>query len=357
MYNNQFMYGASNMMYPTGVMPSQVGGVPQNSMMGYGQGFQATPQQWQQQQQQQQPQQQQQQPPPHQQQPQQPQHQHQHQHRQQRHYNNNAGGNNNVGGGYNSNGGAEGNQGRRRNNDIGEVSRVLHLRNVTPEVTQLSIQNLILNFGSIKQIVMLRQMNQALVEMESELAAKQLVEFFSENGFAEVDGRRVYIRYSNHHLLTATQQVTRTLLVSMFNTQFDVSSQVQITPEIVYDIFSSFGTVQKIVVLPKNHSSERNHNRVQALVQFDTNASAEHIKNIMQGQPVTIGGTVNFTLDIQFSRMDEIKTTNPSTSLIVDEEGNTHRPAGTTPQQQQQPPQAMYPATMVPGVPMQPQWH
>lgn len=214
-----------------------------------------------------------------------------------------------------------------RNNEIGTTSPVIHLRNVTPEVTQLSIQNLAQNFGDIKHIVMLRQMNQALIEMKNTKSAEQLVDFFKEPGYAEIDGRRVYIRYSNHQTLTATQHVSRTLLVSMFNTQYDVSAAAHITPEIVYQIFASYGTVERIVVLPKNESSQWNHNRVQALVQFNSRESAEHVKNILQGQPVTLGDTVTFTLDIQFSRMDEIKTTNPATSLVVDEEG-VHRPPG-----------------------------
>ncbi|KPI83863.1 putative RNA-binding protein [Leptomonas seymouri] len=215
-----------------------------------------------------------------------------------------------------------------RNNEIGKTSPVIHLRNVTPEVTQLSIQNLAQNFGDIKHIVMLRQMNQALIEMKNTKSAEQLVDFFKEPGYAEIDGRRVYIRYSNHQTLTATQHVSRTLLVSMFNTQYDVTAAAHITPEIVYQIFANYGTVERIVVLPKNESSQWNHNRVQALVQFDTRESAEHVKNILQGQPVTLGDTVTFTLDIQFSRMDEIKTTNPATSLVVDEEG-VHRPPGS----------------------------
>ncbi|AYU75899.1 RNA-binding protein, putative [Leishmania donovani] len=219
-------------------------------------------------------------------------------------------------------------QPRSRNNEVGNTSSVIHMRNVTPEVTQLSIQNLAQNFGDIKHIVMLRQMNQALIEMKSPKSAEQLVDFFKEPGYAEIDGRRVYIRFSTHQNLTATQHATRTLLVSMFNTQYDVSAAAHITPEIVYQIFASYGTVERIVVLPKNESSQWNHNRVQALVQFDARESAEHVKNILQGQPVTLGETITFTLDIQFSRMDEIKTTNPTTSLVVDDEG-AHRPAGT----------------------------
>lgn len=215
-----------------------------------------------------------------------------------------------------------------RSNEIGEASRVVHMRNVTPEVSQLSIQNLIQSFGRIRNIVMLRQKNQALVEMESQQSAQQLVDFFKDPGFAEIDGRRVYIRFSNHQELTATQHSSKTLLVSMFNTQYDVSAAAQITPSIVYQIFGSYGTVEKIVVLPKNDSSAQNHNRVQALVQFENKEMAENVKNTLQGQPVTLGETVTFTLDIQFSKMDEIKASSPHNSLVI--------PKGTSPQQSQQ---------------------
>ncbi|EPY36210.1 putative RNA-binding protein [Strigomonas culicis] len=217
------------------------------------------------------------------------------------------------------------------NNEIGNVSNVVHMRNVTPDVTQLSIQTLAQNFGKIKHVVMLRQMNQALVEMETTKSAQELVDFFKTPGYAEIDGRRVYVRYSNHKNLTATHHTSRTLLVSMFNTEYDVSSAANITPEIVYRIFVNYGTVERIVVLPKNESSQWNHNRLQALVQFDTKETAENVKNTLQGQPVTLGETVTFTLDIQFSRMEEIKTTNPHTSLVVDEGGNTHRPITQAP--------------------------
>lgn len=215
-----------------------------------------------------------------------------------------------------------------RSNEIGEASRVVHMRNVTPEVSQLSIQNLVQSFGRIRNIVMLRQKNQALVEMESQQSAQQLVDFFKDPGFAEIDGRRVYIRFSNHQELTATQHTSKTLLVSMFNTQYDVSAAAQITPSIVYQIFGSYGSVEKIVVLPKNDSSAQNHNRVQALVQFETKEMAESVKNTLQGQPVTLGETVTFTLDIQFSKMDEIKASSPHNSLVI--------PKGSTPQQSQQ---------------------
>lgn len=239
-------------------------------------------------------------------------------------------------GGQRGRGGDRGDRGERppqnRSNDVGEPSPVIHLRNVTPEVSQLSIQNTIQSFGRIRNIVMLRQKNQALIEMESVNNAQQLVDFFKDPGYVEIDGRRVYVRYSLHTELTATQHTSKTLLVSMFNTQYDVSAAAQISPTIVYQIFGNYGQVERIVVLPKNESSVQNHNRVQALVQFDTKESAQNVKNILQGQPVTLGDTVTFTLDIQFSRMEEIKTSSPHNSLVVPRPGQAPQP----PQQGQQ---------------------
>lgn len=235
-----------------------------------------------------------------------------------------------------------------RNNEIGDPSRVIHMRNVTPDVSQLSIQNLVSSFGRIRNIVMLRQKNQALVEMETTQSAQQMVEFFKDPGYAEIDGRRVYLRYSLHNELTASVHTSKTLLVSMFNTQYDVSAAAQITPMIVYQIFGTYGQVEKIVVLPKNESSAQNHNRVQALVQFDAKETAETVKNMLQGQPVTLGETITFTLDIQFSRMEEIKTSSPHNSLVV--------PKGSTPQtllQQQQAQAQQQAQQMVPGQPGQ----
>lgn len=241
-----------------------------------------------------------------------------HNHHSNNNNNNNAGNNNNAAGANNS---ASNAPAAPRNNEIGDISPVVHLRNVTPDVSQLSIQNLAQSFGRIRHLVMLRQKNQALVEMESGQAAQQMVDFFKDPGFAEIDGRRVYVRYSTHQELTATQHSSKTLLVSMFNTHYDVSAAAQITPSIVFQIFGTYGAVEKIVVLPKNDSSSQNHNRVQALVQFETKEIAENVKSVLQGQPVTLGETVTFTLDIQFSKMDEIKASSPHNSLVISRNG------------------------------------
>ena len=64
-------------------------------------------------------------------------------------------------------------------------------------------------------------------------------------------------------------------------------------------IFGTYGQVQKIVVLPKNASSEQNHHRVQSLVQFADKEEADQVKASLQGQPVNLGDQASFFLDIQ----------------------------------------------------------
>lgn len=68
-----------------------------------------------------------------------------------------------------------------------EPSRVLHFRNVTPEVSQADLQGLCSSFGKVENILLLRDKNQALVQMDSIASASQVMNFFP-GGQAEVAG-------------------------------------------------------------------------------------------------------------------------------------------------------------------------
>lgn len=82
-----------------------------------------------------------------------------------------------------------------------EPSRVLHLRNVTSEVSHADLQNLASPFGKVQNIVLLRDKNQALIQMDSVAAASAVLNFYT-TGYTEVGGRRVYLKYSRHQELT-----------------------------------------------------------------------------------------------------------------------------------------------------------
>jgi len=223
-------------------------------------------------------------------------------------------------------------------NDIGEPSQVIHCRNVTSDVTQSNLVGLFQRFGRVVNVVMLRARNQALIELDTLDGAQRCIDHFclKGNGHAEIDGRRVWVKYSRHNSLSETPP-GKTLLVSMFNPGCDISSVIPITPNIVFQIFGNYGPVEKILILPKNQSSAQNHNRVQALVQYDTQETAERVKAQLQGQPVSCADLVSFFLDIQFSKVTEISCQMGTSNSMVVPKGFTPQLQGQMQGQMQQP--------------------
>eukprot|EP00659_Diplonema_papillatum_P014689 gene14689-22470_t len=118
-------------------------------------------------------------------------------------------------------------------NDIGDPSKVVHCRNVTADVTQSGLVAMCQQFGRVVNVVMLRAKNQSLIEMDNFKSAQAVVEYCQSNGYVDVDHRRVYVKYSRHQALSDTP-AGKTLLVSMFNPEYDISTMVQLTPLIVY---------------------------------------------------------------------------------------------------------------------------
>nr|WMV69965.1 polypyrimidine tract-binding protein 1/2 [Euglena gracilis]BDX17181.1 polypyrimidine tract-binding protein F [Euglena gracilis] len=198
-----------------------------------------------------------------------------------------------------------------------EPSRVLHLRNVTSEVSHADLQNLASPFGKVQNIVLLRDKNQALIQMDSVAAASAVLNFYT-TGYTEVGGRRVYLKYSRHQELTgkaAAQGNGCILLVSMSNPMYDIRTTLQITADLLYQVFAPYGVVTKIVVIQKSTGE----NRQQALVQFDKHETAEQAKQYLQGQNVYVGTSVYFTLDIQYSNLEDltVRTSSPTARVFA----------------------------------------
>jgi len=198
-----------------------------------------------------------------------------------------------------------------------EPSRVLHLRNVTAEVSHADLQNLAAPFGKVQNVVLLREKNQALIQMESAAAATAVLNFYT-TGYTEVGGRRVYLKYSRHQELTgkaAAQGNGSILLVSMSNPMYDIRTTLQITADLLYQVFAPYGAVTKIVVIQKSTGE----NRQQALVQFDGHETAEQAKQYLQGQNVYVGTSVYFTLDIQYSNLEDltVRTSSPTARVFA----------------------------------------
>mmetsp|Transcript_19865 Transcript_19865/g.32586 ORF Transcript_19865/g.32586 Transcript_19865/m.32586 type:complete len:146 (-) Transcript_19865:121-558(-) len=128
-------------------------------------------------------------------------------------------------------------------------SKVLHIRNVVPEITQEDLQAFCAAFGIVKSVVIMRSKNQALVQMDDISSAINLVMAY-KTVQARIKGRNVYPRFSNHQELTGQPQgeatSNRIILVTIHNPTF------KITVDVMLQIFQPYGTIEKIVIFSKS---------------------------------------------------------------------------------------------------------
>jgi len=104
-------------------------------------------------------------------------------------------------------------------------------------------------FGQVVHVVMMRSNNQALVEMVDQNAAVQFVKFYNQTP-CQIRGRRVYARFSRHQELRrrGDGNPNRILLVTL---QAEYSLQ-HLNIDIVYQIFSTYGVIDKIVMIKRD---------------------------------------------------------------------------------------------------------
>jgi len=61
----------------------------------------------------------------------------------------------------------------------GGASRVVHIRNIVTGVSETEVIQLCMPFGTITNLLMMKQKNQAFVEFEKENAASVMINYFS----------------------------------------------------------------------------------------------------------------------------------------------------------------------------------
>ncbi|XP_071555020.1 polypyrimidine tract-binding protein 2 isoform X4 [Temnothorax nylanderi] len=199
----------------------------------------------------------------------------------------------------------------------GKPSRVIHIRNIPNEVTEAEIIHLGLPFGRVTNVLVLKGKNQAFLEMADENAAATMVTYYA-SGVAQLRGRAVYVQFSNHRELKTDQTHSNN---ANSNNQVAIAGQNQvsgagetqggpntvlrvivehllypITLDILYQIFTRFGKVLKIVTFTKNSS-------FQALIQYADMLSAQTAKFSLDGQNVYNSCC---TLRIDYSKMQNL---------------------------------------------------
>ncbi|XP_057319203.1 polypyrimidine tract-binding protein 2 isoform X1 [Microplitis mediator] len=200
----------------------------------------------------------------------------------------------------------------------GKPSKVVHIRNIASEVSESEIINLGMPFGRVTNVLVLKGKNQAFLEMADENAATTMVGYYASSG-AALRGRAVYVQFSNHRELKTDQAHSNANSNTQVALQVAQGQNIQspgetqggpntvlrviiehmiypISLDILYQIFTRFGKVLKIVTFTKNST-------FQALIQYSDTIAAQNAKATLDGQNIYNSCC---TLRIDFSKMQSL---------------------------------------------------
>ena len=90
--------------------------------------------------------------------------------------------------------------------------RVVHLRNVTSEVTQTEIMNAARRFGTVEKIVMLKTKHQAMVQFSTVDEATHFIDYYRDSPL-RIGQRSIYSSYSRHAEIAPVCRITFTFLL------------------------------------------------------------------------------------------------------------------------------------------------
>ncbi|NXJ67126.1 PTBP3 protein, partial [Rostratula benghalensis] len=205
-------------------------------------------------------------------------------------------------------------------------SRVLHLRQIPSGVTEAEVISLGVPFGKVTNLLMLKGKHQAFLEMASEEAAVSMMNYYTLT-VPCLHHQPVYIQYSNHRELKtdnlpnqdrvqAALQAVNAMQTGNMLPDADADGRhlpgpgqgsvlrvivenllYPVTLEMLYQVFSKFGVVLKIVTFTKN-------NQFQALLQYADPMHAFHAKVTLDGQNIY---TMCGTLRVGFSKLSNLK--------------------------------------------------
>ncbi|NXQ29067.1 PTBP3 protein, partial [Alaudala cheleensis] len=197
-------------------------------------------------------------------------------------------------------------------------SRVLHIHQIPSGVTGAEIVSLGLPFGKVTNLLMLRGKGQAFLEMASVDAAVSMVNYYTP-ATPHLHHQPVYIQYSNYKELRTDNQHNQARPQAALQGTPGITSALAaeggvlpshspvlriivenvfypVTLDILYQIFSKFGFVMKIVMFHKN-------NQFQALLQYADAMSACYAKMSLDGHSIYTGCC---TLRIDFSKLTNL---------------------------------------------------
>lgn len=193
------------------------------------------------------------------------------------------------------------------------ASRVIHFRNVTQEIEQGDLMSLLVPYGNVDHVLQMRTKNQVLVMYHSLRSAIEFMNhYLSNNTQPSIKGRKMYVKYSNHQVINATNSlVSNVILVTMETNEDPAMLGIQITTEIVYQMFSPYGTVEKIVIMSKGDARPEGsrEKKYQALVQLHTQQQCVQAYDYLHDKSVYVGTEphhLEIKMFIQWSHLAEL---------------------------------------------------
>jgi polypyrimidine tract-binding protein 2 len=205
-----------------------------------------------------------------------------------------------------------------QNDDNPAPSRVIHFRNVGPDISQHDLLMLASSFGVVEQILMLKSKNQALLQFQDLQSSINFMQYYCSVQ-ANIRGRNIYPQFSSHQELTSQSGVivhrpdstgspsntppNRILLVTIHNAIYPI------TVDVLHQVFGPHGVVEKIVIFNKAKG-------LQALVQYSNVQSATAAKDLLHGQNIYTNGSCQ--LHIQYSNLQGELTVNANTDKTRD---------------------------------------
>ncbi|KAJ4747723.1 Polypyrimidine tract-binding protein-like protein [Rhynchospora pubera] len=188
---------------------------------------------------------------------------------------------------------------------MAEPSKVIHVRNVGQEITEADLLQLVRPFGTVTKLVMIRSKNQALLQLDELESAVSALEYYTTVQ-PHVRGRNIYLQFSSHQELTTTgdgegnshmrqsdQELppNRILLVTIHHMTYPI------TVDILHQVFSPYGFVEKIVTFQKTAG-------FQALIQFEQQQDAIEANDALHGRNIYDGCC---QIEIQYSNLQELQ--------------------------------------------------
>ncbi|XP_050997490.1 polypyrimidine tract-binding protein 1-like isoform X1 [Acomys russatus] len=226
----------------------------------------------------------------------------------------------------------QGNKSKRFKLDSGDAgtegsSRVIHIHGLPSSVTEREVLCLAQPFGEVSKFLFLKEKNQALMEMNTQEAAKTMVNYY--NWVTPVlHGQSLEIQLTDYRQLQVSSSPSQVaaqpglpaensgqaeyMALATPAAAVDMGTAVArqscvlriivenhfhyVTLDVLHELFSRFGTVLKIITYTKK-------DRFQVLLQYAHPVSAQHAKVFLDGQNIFDGCC---TLRIAFSQLTHL---------------------------------------------------